>query len=632
MSSSFGNKNNNKEEDTSFYSFLAGILILFVIYYFIVILKKIFYEIPFNNSNKYINCHCSKCIKRYEEYKLKIKRKNINAKLLINVLLFFLFVYLFISCCQRVKSKEIFDPYEILEISPTDSLSKIKKSYKKLSLKYHPDKNKDKSSKEIFMNINKAYKILTNEKAKENFYKYGNPDGPSVLTIGLALPFFLFEGQSGYYFLIFFSFLILIVFPIIFIKWFKKRNKYNDNGFILDNLPIYYKLINNNISITELPFIIGCSLEFNEINIEYNKEDIKNIFDAFKPYFPKNYKNKVILSINNMHAIAVLYIHFSGSEIVIKNNKFMNVYIINKDKIIEKSIFLIDELIKTVFELNRIYEFEKGIKDFLKEKEFLNKNNLKDIEKYGIKDFNIDLLLMLLKFKSCIYHETNIKINYYELLQFPDNKKNIQTFIENNYISINDLIIKNNELEWLNKLDNYKDIKEIISIMPIYNINLEMKNTRFEEAGNLITFDIVLKKDNKSFKEKNQKQLGFLHSNIYSDNYEEQAFIIIFDVNNKRINYFEKIKFEFLVEEKKIEYNMLTELNGKNNFRIYLISTSYPGLIIDKEIEIDINEENNLYNNFVKNRVRNVLSVEEFQENYGLLNDEDYDDIHKHIN
>ena len=48
------------------------------------------------------------------------------------------------------------------------------------------------------MDINKAYRALTNEKAKENFKKYGNPDGPGLFHYGFALPFFLLEGKTGY--------------------------------------------------------------------------------------------------------------------------------------------------------------------------------------------------------------------------------------------------------------------------------------------------------------------------------------------------------------------------------------------------------------------------------------------------
>ena len=627
MSSSFENDKNNSEnmkEDTSFYTFFAGILIVFILYYFIIILKKIFYKFPFDDE-EYINCHCGKCIYRINEYKLKIKRKNINLRLIIDILLFLFFLYLFIACCQKAQKKEIFDPYEILEISPKNDISKIKKSYKRLSLKYHPDKNQgNKEAKEKFMLINKAYRILTNDKAKENYYKYGNPDGPGMLTIGLALPLFLFQGQVGFYILLIFSILLIVIFPIIFIKWNKERNKYNNNGLLLKNLPIYYNYLDDKTLITELPFIVGMSCEFNEINIKYNEEDIKDIFKLFVNYFPKNYKNENI-SFNNMFAISVLYIHFSGSDIVIKDDKFLKEFNINKDKIIEKSVFLIDEIIKIVFELNRIYEFNKGINDFNKEKEY--SEDINDFEDYEIKEFNFNLILMLLKFRARLFHETNIKIKYDELLLFPNNKKNIKHFIENNYTSINDLITEGKEKNWLQKLDNYVNIKEILLILPKYKIDINIKNTRYEEAGNLFTFNIKIKREN----ENNKKQLGFLHSNNYYDNYNEQAFIIIYDFNNKRINNYEKIQFEYSNEEKEIEYNMLTEKNEDNNFIIYLISISYPGLIIQKDIKIDVHEQNHLLKNFIKNRIKDILSIEEFRNNY-LLEKDQLDESHEHLN
>ena len=81
------------------------------------------------------------------------------------------------------------------------------------------------------MNINKVYRALTNEKAKENFRKYGNPDGPGLLQYEFALPFFLFQGKAGYYILIIFSILMTIIFPILFRRWFKKSKAYNSEDY-----------------------------------------------------------------------------------------------------------------------------------------------------------------------------------------------------------------------------------------------------------------------------------------------------------------------------------------------------------------------------------------------------------------
>ena len=58
--------------------------------------------------------------------------------------------------------------YDRLNIKPDSSENEIKKSYRKLSLKYHPDKNKSEDSKEKFQEICEAYTILKDaEKRKE---------------------------------------------------------------------------------------------------------------------------------------------------------------------------------------------------------------------------------------------------------------------------------------------------------------------------------------------------------------------------------------------------------------------------------------------------------------------------------
>jgi molecular chaperone DnaJ len=56
------------------------------------------------------------------------------------------------------------DYYKILGLPKTASLADIKKSYRKLAFKYHPDRNKDPKSEEKFKKISAAYEVLTKAK------------------------------------------------------------------------------------------------------------------------------------------------------------------------------------------------------------------------------------------------------------------------------------------------------------------------------------------------------------------------------------------------------------------------------------------------------------------------------------
>lgn len=65
------------------------------------------------------------------------------------------------------------DYYKILGIAKGASDDEIKKAYRKLALKYHPDKNKEKGAEEKFKEVAEAYEILSDPKKKEIFDKYG---------------------------------------------------------------------------------------------------------------------------------------------------------------------------------------------------------------------------------------------------------------------------------------------------------------------------------------------------------------------------------------------------------------------------------------------------------------------------
>ncbi len=61
------------------------------------------------------------------------------------------------------------DLYDILELTNSATLTEIKTNFKKLALKYHPDKNKSKNSNEKFNQIRVAYEILSDPNKKKKY-------------------------------------------------------------------------------------------------------------------------------------------------------------------------------------------------------------------------------------------------------------------------------------------------------------------------------------------------------------------------------------------------------------------------------------------------------------------------------
>lgn len=67
------------------------------------------------------------------------------------------------------------DYYKTLGVSKTASQADIKKAYRKLAVKYHPDKNKDnKSAEEKFKEINEANEVLSDPEKRKKYDQFGD--------------------------------------------------------------------------------------------------------------------------------------------------------------------------------------------------------------------------------------------------------------------------------------------------------------------------------------------------------------------------------------------------------------------------------------------------------------------------
>jgi len=207
-----------------------------------------------------------------------------------------------------------FDPFEILGVSMGADDRTIKKAYRNLSLQWHPDKNPNNPQAAAhFIQITKAYAALTDEAAKANYEKYGNPDGPATMKVSVGLPTFLLEQENQLSTLIAFSVAVFVVLPVVFFWNFQRMKNYHNNGLLVESMQLIGHYLREDTRMAQLPELLALMAESR--NQRINADDgysMKAIHDTVeeqkKPTFvrpPVLVRNRALLwaHLQRQHAL-----------------------------------------------------------------------------------------------------------------------------------------------------------------------------------------------------------------------------------------------------------------------------------------------------------------------------------------
>ena len=92
------------------------------------------------------------------------------------------------------------DHYEVLGVSRTAGGTEIKSAYRKLAMKFHPDRNPgDSEAEERFKQINAAYAVLSDSEKRARYDQYGDADAGAQFH-GDIFDIFqsVFGGRAGF--------------------------------------------------------------------------------------------------------------------------------------------------------------------------------------------------------------------------------------------------------------------------------------------------------------------------------------------------------------------------------------------------------------------------------------------------
>ncbi|XP_007891088.1 translocation protein SEC63 homolog [Callorhinchus milii] len=170
-------------------------------------------------------------------------------------------------CCLLYKVSIIenrekeYNPYEVLGVDPGASIGEIKKQYRQLSLKHHPDKGGDEV---LFMRIAKAYAALTDEESRKNWEEFGNPDGPQATTFGIALPSWIVDQKNSMLVLAVYGFAFMVILPVVVGTWWYRSIRYSGDQILIQTTQLYMHFMNRtpNMNMKRLIMVLTAAFEF----------------------------------------------------------------------------------------------------------------------------------------------------------------------------------------------------------------------------------------------------------------------------------------------------------------------------------------------------------------------------------
>lgn len=151
--------------------------------------------------------------------------------------------------------QKVWNPYDILGISESAPEKAIKKAYKLLSLKYHPDKAKPDVAKNLtiedintkYVEISKAYQALTDEEVRNNYIQFGNPDGKQGFSINIALPKAIVSDGNGKYVVLLYSALFGVLLPYMVGSWWYGTLRTSKEGVLMESANRLFREYKDNI-------------------------------------------------------------------------------------------------------------------------------------------------------------------------------------------------------------------------------------------------------------------------------------------------------------------------------------------------------------------------------------------------
>ncbi|CAD7704428.1 unnamed protein product [Ostreobium quekettii] len=300
---------------------------------------------------------CSKGQENVQPWVPGGKKRTVGQKLaqyftIGNVALVFLWIVAAVLVVYVQKSQKDmapFDPYEILGIQPGIPERAIKKAFRELTLKCHPDKNpKGIGCAHNFVDIVRAHRALTDPESMKKYQETGNPDGfTGGLTIGIALPEWLLPKDKKVAPVA----LLLLVCSFILVPlggmacYLFRSDKYTGpNNIIQETIGRYWQCIRQGMSVGRIPEILVLANEF--IHMHTPRDQLEALVELRQivSRYHKELLNKPLFKkrktgVQKAHMLLLAHLEREGENLpeVLKNDS---------NFVLERTPVLLEEIVK----------------------------------------------------------------------------------------------------------------------------------------------------------------------------------------------------------------------------------------------------------------------------------------------
>eukprot|EP00051_Salpingoeca_urceolata_P033033 m.18548 g.18548 ORF g.18548 m.18548 type:complete len:702 (+) comp5743_c0_seq2:88-2193(+) len=250
-------------------------------------------------------CVCKPCRNKRHLVESRKKKEFISWGTIVYITAWVLLLVMAYAV-TTFEHEAIWDPFEVLGLDSSATTQEIKKKYRDLSKQLHPDRNLGEETSAMFMRVAKAYEALTDDATRENWEKYGNPDGPQAASFGIALPKWIVDKQNSGLVLGVYVLLLIIVLPVVVASWWYKSMKYVKDEVLVKTVQRLTHYVTKSASIKGLVEAISLAEEFDTLKARTSDgrelphllsqlPDLPRAFNKFKAFTKENIKARIIL-------------------------------------------------------------------------------------------------------------------------------------------------------------------------------------------------------------------------------------------------------------------------------------------------------------------------------------------------